>query len=660
MAALVNSRARRSSFLDLFAVELAPREGRVLAVVHIAAASAITVAIAMLFRIPEPTYMAYIVFLISKDEKAATVTTGLGGQIAVTLAIVLSLGLMLIDLSEPALRLPAMAAATFVAMYTARTFVLGPITYLAGFVLVMLQSVVDDVPNPEALTRLSLWLWIVLLVPVVVTVLLNLLFGQSAQLLTERTLKKVLSEMEASLLWGNVPERLGYWREITVTLLGKHLSGNPPAAFHPRITVPAVNRLVDVLVILEALPVNITAAQRSALAKWVTACRRAVEGDPAGLGDDPVLSHGPIPEVIGTMPPSILALHEALRAFHGEIVAPGRTSASGESHAQRHPFAADAFTNPTHWQFALKTTLAVMVVYTIYTLLDWPGMRTSIVTCFFVALGSLGETVHKLTLRVSGALIGGLIAGLCIVFVLPHMTDIGQLSVLIAVVSAGAGWIATSSERLSYAGLQIAFAFFLGILQDYAPATDLTVLRDRVAGIVLGNVAITVIFSLLWPESATSQLRATLAEALRAIGSVIKGGGDPTGARIRTAQALVRADHFEALSSFELSMLPKDSDATTRAPALAAINRLAGAALVATAEPLLPLQDSTSLAAVARWAESAAESTANSSALPQAPPALAVVATSSTSLPSDPLAGIAHRATEELLIEIGNVVTTTL
>ena len=39
-------------------------------------------------------------------------------------------------------------------------------------------------------------------------------------------------------------------------------------------------------------------------------------------------------------------------------------------------------------------------------------------------------------------------------------------------------------------GMQIAFAFFLGILQGYAPATDLTVLRDRIAGILLGNIAV--------------------------------------------------------------------------------------------------------------------------------------------------------------------------
>jgi multidrug resistance protein MdtO len=95
-----------------------------------------------------------------------------------------------------------------------------------------------------------------------------------------------------------------------------------------------------------------------------------------------------------------------------------------------------------------------------------------------VALGSVGETVHKLTLRISGAIIGGLIAGLSIVFILPHFDDIGQLCLLTAVVAAFAGWVTTSSERLSYAGMQIALAFFMGILQTYSPVTDLTVQRE--------------------------------------------------------------------------------------------------------------------------------------------------------------------------------------
>ena len=107
-------------------------------------------------------------------------------------------------------------------------------------------------------------------------------------------------------------------------------------------------------------------------------------------------------------------------------------------------------------------------------------------------------------------------------FVLPHLTDIGELCLLIFVVSVGAAWVATSSELLSYAGLQIAFAFFLGVLQGYAPATDLTVLRDRIAGILLGNIVITIVFSSFWPQSARSGVRAALVEALRAIAGVIR------------------------------------------------------------------------------------------------------------------------------------------
>ena len=168
MTALAEPQRSRGPLLELLAVELAPREGRWAAVARIATGCAITVAIAMVFQIPEPTYMAYIVFLLSKDEKNATVTSALGALVAATLAVLLILGLELIDTAEPALRLPLMALATYAAMFTARTFALGPISYLAGFLIVLVQSVVDDVPSPEVLTRLTLWVWVVVSVPVAV------------------------------------------------------------------------------------------------------------------------------------------------------------------------------------------------------------------------------------------------------------------------------------------------------------------------------------------------------------------------------------------------------------------------------------------------------------------------------------------------------------
>src|ERR1700733_15184175 len=177
MATLARREAPGSPLLAFLAQELAPREGRGLAVARIAAACTITVAIAMVFKIPLPAYMAYMVFLTSKDDVSATATIAIGGALAITFAVILTLGLAQISLGNPALRLPAMALLTFLAMFSVRTFALGPIAFLAGFVTVTMQSVVDDVPTTEVFTRTTLWLWVVVVVPVIVTMLINLLFG---------------------------------------------------------------------------------------------------------------------------------------------------------------------------------------------------------------------------------------------------------------------------------------------------------------------------------------------------------------------------------------------------------------------------------------------------------------------------------------------------
>src|SRR6202034_1565554 len=239
MTALAESQRSRP-LLEVLAVELGSREGRWAAVARIATGSAITVVIAMVFQIPEPTYMAYIGFLISKDEKNATVTAALGALAAVTLAILLVLGLELIDTAEPALRLPLMAMATFAAMYTARTFALGPISFLAGFVIVLLQTLVDDVPSPEALTRATLWAWVVIFVPIAVTVIVNLLFGQGAAAFLERTVRKVLEEWEASLANGDYRKCLPEWRARLIPLLETAQHGTEKRPRPGRLTVPAM------------------------------------------------------------------------------------------------------------------------------------------------------------------------------------------------------------------------------------------------------------------------------------------------------------------------------------------------------------------------------------------------------------------------------------
>jgi uncharacterized membrane protein YccC len=172
---------------------------------------------------------------------------------------------------------------------------------------------------------------------------------------------------------------------------------------------------------------------------------------------------------------------------------------------RRSLFVPDAFTNPAHVHFALKVTFAAMFCYIVYEAIDWSGIHTAFITCTFIALESTEATLYKGTLRIAGCVIGGALALFSIVFLMPHMETIASLVVLVACAAAIAGWVAAGSERISYAGLQLAFAFFYSVFQGYAPDTDLDNVRNRVVGILFGLIVTGLVFQYIWPEPASQR-----------------------------------------------------------------------------------------------------------------------------------------------------------
>src|SRR5437660_1772931 len=185
-------------------------------------------------------------------------------------------------------------------------------------------------------------------------------------------------------------------------------------------------------------------------------------------------------------------------------------------------FVPDAFTNPAHVHFALKVTFATMFCYIVYQGIDWSGIHTAFITCTFIALESTGATLHKGVLRMGGCIIGGALALFTIVFLMPHMVTIASLVVLVAGASAIAGWVAAGSEMISYAGLQIAFAFFYSVFQGYAPDTDLDNVRNRVVGILFGLIVTGLVFRYIWPEHTIDRLRDGLRQALRQLARLLE------------------------------------------------------------------------------------------------------------------------------------------
>jgi multidrug resistance protein MdtO len=569
--------------------ELAPRPGRGTAAALIAVNCTMTVIISMVFEIPLPAYSAYIVFLLSREENIGTLINVMGGVIAGTLAIVLSLLFYMVDASEPALRIPLMAVSTFVGMFLMRTSALGPIAFIGGFLLVLTQTLIDGVPSTEAVTRLVLWLWVLALFPAFLTAVVDLAFGRSPAKLAFQTVLHLLDSLTATLL--GRPSSVTEDRQseaLELLELQQHAQiGDRRLRGLAAIDRRLIETLLELLTLLRALPSDTPRRIREWLADMSRECREALASKDAPLPTPrsvPVeLLHGLEGEVLSV----VTAIADALGRFGADIAR--RRAGADEPRESAKPtlLVADAWSNPEHARFALKTTIAVMAAYFIYIMLDWPGIRTAVVTCFFVALGSLGETMHKLTLRIAGALIGGAAAILSIVYLLPQMTDIGQLALLIAVVSAVCGWVATSSERLSYLGLQMALAFFLGVLHDYGPTMELTTARDRIVGILLGNVLMTIVFSTMWPVSALDRARQMVAQAMGALGELVRNATQPlVDARLNAVQSVVQARHFVSIAAFETHLLQRaDHPESFEETAVRDLDRLAAAAFVVAAQP---------------------------------------------------------------------------
>ncbi len=184
-------------------------------------------------------------------------------------------------------------------------------------------------------------------------------------------------------------------------------------------------------------------------------------------------------------------------------------------------FVPDAFTNREHLVFALRGCLATTVCYLFYNGVDWPGINTCVATCIITALATIGSSRQKQLLRVAGAVVGGFVIALpAQVFLLPRMDSITAFTVFFAAVTAFSAWFTTASSRLSYFGLQVALAFYLVNLQEPFRQISLSVARDRVVGVIVGLLAMWLVFDQIAAPLATDRMNTLLRTNLNLLGDM--------------------------------------------------------------------------------------------------------------------------------------------
>ncbi len=226
---------------------------------------------------------------------------------------------------------------------------------------------------------------------------------------------------------------------------------------------------------------------------------------------------------------------DEILAFHG-ILGTLREVESSLNAIARHEVdlvAERATSSPLHrilsfrpdkprWRYALKTGLAVCFAVTLLNVLQWEGSVSAMITVFIVAQLTIGGSVRKAMLRLVGALSGGLLALLVILFATPHISSLPPFAVIIFVVMFFCAYAYTGPESSSYAGLQTGLAFVLVLLAG--PKQEVSIMPGvyRLVGVMLGTTISIGVESVLWPSHAFIELRDRIRESLVGAGRLFR------------------------------------------------------------------------------------------------------------------------------------------
>ena len=516
--------------------ELAPFTGRDAMTLRLVVTVVLVTAVSMVLQTPETALSAYMVFFATKENRVLTALTGILMILAATIGIAASLFLYRYTFDYPELRVPVMAGMVFFGMYLSRVFVIGPLGFAIGFVIAVTQNIDESVPNADLLVRALLWIWVAVTYPIALTVLVNqILLPAHPWTVLVRTLTERLDTTSVALQRVIKDGMVG--GQDNPALLELATRGSSPLStllhFAESKDAELKHRHASLIAMIAASEHLITATaslelrEPCPLSENDLQCAKALLAEMEHLRAamqerHPILSPSNSTAVTATLP-QLRELQFAARSFRNSLIENPADAVPISKPVKKPLFVPDAFTNPTYIRFALKVTLAAMSCYFIYSGLDWgwPGIHTAFITCCFIALENTGATMRKGWLRLIGCSIGGLLGFLAIMYLVPHMESIVSLVLLVAAVSMLAGWVAAGSERISYAGLQMAFAFYMCIFQDFAPDTNFVTIRDRLVGIVLGITVSSIVFHYIWREHAVDRLRATLARVLRNLSKLL-------------------------------------------------------------------------------------------------------------------------------------------
>jgi len=519
---------------------LAPDPERLEFTTRLALICALTTLVAEIYQTPDPALTAYVAFFLNRPERTTSLILSVVLTIVITVVIALIFLVARLVADDAMWRVISIAIIAFVLLFLASASRLRPIAGTMALIVGYGLDLLGIIQTGEIATRALLYAWLFVGIPAGVSLLINLLLAPAPRRTAGQAIADRLKLCAAVLrdpgssdrhaLSTRVRDGMGPILEqlklagVEKSAAVRDLGALQQAALSSFALMSAVDALA-------ASPeVDLPGAVRLKLAETVEEMAHILQrgGYPAGVAVElpPGAGESPLAQEL------VAAIREAVTRF-AEPDAPAKAPSRKEGGF----LAEDAFTNPEHVQYAVKTTAAAVFCYVLYSLLDWPGIHTCFITCYIVSQTTAAESIEKLGLRIVGCLIGAAAGIAAIVFLIPALTSIGGLMFAVLIGAWAAAYVAAGSPRISYAGFQIAFAFFLCVIQGSGPSFDLTTARDRIIGIIIGNLVAYFTLVHVWPISVCRRVDPALATVFRKMAGVVSAK-EPHNRRLLASQAL--------------------------------------------------------------------------------------------------------------------------
>ncbi|MBZ7458529.1 FUSC family protein [Klebsiella michiganensis] len=532
--------------------ELRDAPGRANYTLRLTLSCAVLIVLFMTLHIPFLAVALIVVFYVSQPNVLMIKLVSVVFVVTVSVALGGVLLIIKWTYDYPLIRLVASVILFFCAIYLMRVLgKLGLAFFVVALAVIYAQTFPSMTSQSEILVRLLLWLWVAINTAILVTLLVNACFQQAfpgyqfkARLVVMlRQTARRLSQPDDGTPPPTVTEIAGQFNQLR-SLYQQAARATPEIAASPQ----AWQSLIAAALSCSHLTALLQPGDDHPDA------RRRIASQLYALADN-------LPAA-AEVQPLIVPRDGANSAILQEIaevlarLARGETIPLPQGEVEKAPLLLpDAWSNPAYLHFALKTLLATLLCYVFYTAADWQGIHTIMLSCVIVAQPGLGATMQKTWLRIGGALLATLIALLLIVFVQPWTDSLSGLLAMTLPVFALAAWIAAGSERIAYAGIQIGFTFALAFLSWFGPLSNLTELRDRVIGILLGVLVSSIVHLYLWPDSEAPQLKARLAQLYRQLAQTLAARDDevqqvPLFAALTESETLINRVAAEPLGTY--------------------------------------------------------------------------------------------------------------